>query len=352
MALKIGLNLAVPPPPPPLATTSIPTKDTSNSSEATTTAKNNKKKKRSRKDRPPDISWGRDMEDFFWPPNQEETVKYSSACDDNSNDLTPKFIPNTQSFPLIHLRQVLSPENLAWAVPQSSIPIKGSASLPGGIEEIEQHEQIVGTGKVRTVRRSIVSQLDSQGELLARILSNLPKELVAGTSGSSSNNIPHPYEDGSTVYYRTGQVDFYEEHHDSYDSGETNRDRQRAFTVLLYLRTPPGPLENGGTEFTQLTLDNSDLDNNHQRPFCAASENIKGNGKGIVVKPSAGDALVWPNFDRNGTPYGDSVHRALPVAGAEPPPNRQRHNKGSISNVIGIGKVVMNIWFEGFDKRQ
>ena len=365
MALKIGSKLATPPPPP--SETSTPHKNSKTNSRkhnhATTVSKN---KKRPRKDlrRPPVISWGRDTESFFWPPDQKETPKASSKIKNKKKkkDLALQFIPNKQAFPLIHLKQVLSPENLEWVLSQSSIPILHgrNTSLPGGTEELEQHERISSTGKVRTVRRSIVSRLDSKGELLADVLSNLPRELVAGGArqrqSSRSDNL-HPYEDGSIVYYRTGRGDFYEAHHDSYASGETHRDRQRAFTVLVYLRTPPGPPRNGGTEFPRLTC----LEDNHHRPrpfFCgvANENNNKKNGKqqqGMVVKPSAGDALVWPNFDRNGNPYTDSVHRALPVAATDEAPQRSRGQRKNVSRTGSneIGKVVMNIWFEGFDNK-
>jgi hypothetical protein len=66
------------------------------------------------------------------------------------------------------------------------------------------------------------------------------------------------------------------------------------------------------------------------------------------VKPSAEDALVWPNFDRDGKPYKDSVHRALPVAAL---PIVHKHKKASgpvvqAGNAVEdrIGKMVVNLW--------
>jgi hypothetical protein len=157
----------------------------------------------------------------------------------------------------------------------------------------------------------------------------------------------HPYEDGSVVYYRRTEGDFYDEHHDSYSPGETPRDRQRAYTILVYLRTPPGPPSVGGTEFTRLTF-SDDIEN----VACAASR--KDGTRGLIVKPSAGDALVWPNFDRDGNPYKDSVHRALPITTL---PAARKKSKGSVAQIgkteeDGIGKVVVNLWFEGSTKSQ
>jgi hypothetical protein len=146
------------------------------------------------------------------------------------------------------------------------------------------------------------------------------------------------------VYYRTAKGDFYDEHHDSFSPGDAPRERQRAYTVLLYLRAPPGPPSIGGTEFTRLTLTDGSL-------TCVDTSN---SGTGLLVKPSAGDALVWPNFDRNGRPYQDSLHRALPVAAPS------RGHKGVKLPVVQadsveqdrIGKVVVNLWFEGSGREQ
>jgi hypothetical protein len=115
---------------------------------------------------------------------------------------------------------------------------------------MEQHE-LIG-GRVSTLRRSLVSQLDPKEELLDGILSNLPAELIGGHEGNVDGlRHYHPYEDGSDVYYRKAEGDFCDEHHDSFSPGETPpRDRHRAYTILIDLRTPPGPPSIGGTEFT------------------------------------------------------------------------------------------------------
>jgi hypothetical protein len=279
----------------------------------------------------PVISWGRGMKRFFWG---ESSQSIPSEGLRSSPKMTMHQIGNKESFPLVLLRGALSSESLAWA-----LSLTADGNSVSDAEEIEQHEQLAG-GRVRALRRSLVSQLDPKGELLDGILSNLPVALVGGHD--------HPYEDGSIVYYRRREDDFYDEHHDSYAPGETPRDRQRAYTILIYLRTPSGPPSVGGTEFTRLTLRDDD-DNDNENVACAAGR--KG-GKGLVVKPSAGDALVWPNFDRDGNPYKDSVHRALPVTALPTARKESRDSAAQIGNTEedGIGKVVVNLWFEGFTK--
>jgi hypothetical protein len=202
-------------------------------------------------------------------------------------------------------------------------------------EELEQHAMIADKDSnwVHTLRRSLVSQLSTGDELLDGILSQLPTEIV-GESGLGHHL--HPYEDGSVVYYRAG--DFYDEHHDSYSPRDENhRLRQRAFTILLYLRTPPGPPSIGGTEFTRLTLLPMDASE--------SESNVKheSGSRGLVVKPSAGDALIWPNFDRDGRPYKESLHRALPVQ----VDSALANGSAAQEDDSGIGKVVVNLWFEG-----
>jgi hypothetical protein len=61
--------------------------------------------------------------------------------------------------------------------------------------------------------------------------------------------------------------------------------------------------------------------------------------QGLVVKPQAGDALVWPNFDREGNPYMGSIHSALPLG--------ETGQNIINNNDAGIGKIVINLWFEG-----
>jgi hypothetical protein len=324
MAQKIGLNLA------PKGSTR---KNDINES---------KKKKRNKvigKDTDhavPVISWGSGVERFFWGDSSEAIP---SGGFRSTTKMIMHQIRNKESFPLVHLRGALSAKSLAWALSLTA----DENSVVSDAEEIEQHERLVG-GRVRALRRSLVSQLDPKGELLDGILSNLPVALVGGHGGDSEDIHDHPYEDGSVVYYRRTEDDFYEEHHDSYSPGETLRDRQRAYTILIYLRTPSGPPSVGGTEFTRLTL----TDDN-ENVACAARG--KG-GRGLIVKPSAGDALIWPNFDREGKPYKDSVHRALPVSA----PSRARKESRSSAPQIGnkkadeIGKVVLNLWFEGSTK--
>lgn len=297
MALKIGLNI-------------VPPKVKITKNRIDGGVKQKKKKVKLATVAPPVISWGSEMERFFWPnttPGDENTKAYHIA--------------NKESFPLVLIPGALSGEYLAQALALTTNDIRE-------LEELEQHEMISDNKRVHTLRRSLVSQLSTGDELLDGILSQLPTEIEDGL---------HPYEDGSVVYYRAG--DFYDEHHDSYSPrDESHRLCQRAYTVLLYLRTPPGPPSIGGTEFTRIT------------PLPASESNVKqdscierkegGSSSGLIVKPSAGDLLIWPNFDRDGYPYKESLHRALPVQVAS-------SANGSVTQDSEIAKVVVNLWFEG-----
>ena len=330
LALKIGLNIAP--------------KGSTNKNDVNQAKKKRKEKKVKGKGTGhavPFISWGCNMERFFWP---SENPKAEALPSDrgSTTKMTMHHITNKESFPLVLLNGLLSAESLAWALSLTTDDISANSnSVVSDAEEMEQHE-LIG-GRVRTLRRSLVSQLDPKGELLDGILSNLPVELVGGHEGDADGlRHHHPYEDGSVVYYRKAEGDFYDEHHDSFYPGETPRDRQRAYTILIYLRTPPGPPSIGGTEFTRLTL-TDDIEN------VGCAERRK-DGRGLVVKPRAGDALVWPNFDRDGKPYKDSVHRALPVVAV---PTARKEGRGSSAQAGSaekdsrIGKVVVNLWFEG-----
>ena len=83
---------------------------------------------------------------------------------------------------------------------------------------------------------------------------------------------PHPCPDSQ---------DFYAEHHDSWWPGGAKFEIQRAVTVLFYLESPSDHQADegagGGTEF----------------PGLGTNEN-----EPLVVRPPAGDILVWPNFDK------------------------------------------------------
>eukprot|EP00566_Odontella_aurita_P020272 CAMPEP_0113582190 /NCGR_PEP_ID=MMETSP0015_2-20120614/31756_1 /TAXON_ID=2838 /ORGANISM="Odontella" /LENGTH=290 /DNA_ID=CAMNT_0000486793 /DNA_START=120 /DNA_END=992 /DNA_ORIENTATION=+ /assembly_acc=CAM_ASM_000160 len=252
------------------------------------------KNKRRHAPRTPTIEWNSQVEHYFW-----------GHCGEQNPSI--QRIENDEDFPLFHLSDVLSPESLERAFTLLSETEE---------EEIEQHELV--SGRPSCIRRSLVSQLDPSGELLELLISSLPAELL--------NEEHHPYEDGSAVAYRCAETDFYDVHHDSFSPGDaTLRKRQRAYTVLIYLQTPPGPPSNGGTEFPKLI----------------ATNGVNGNAddaKGLIVKPQAGDALVWPNFDSKGKPERNSVHRALSVRGSQ---------EGQFNDDAKIGKVVINLWFEG-----
>jgi hypothetical protein len=260
-----------------------------------------KKTKQKQELRAPIIHWSSQLEDFFW--GQE---------DGPSNPSSIRRIENDQAFPLLLVSDILSSDALDRV---SSL----LSETPN--EEIEQHELVHGN-KVSAIRRSLVSQLDPNGELLELLTSSLPDELVC-------QHQHHPYEDGSVISYRSTEQDFYAEHHDSFDPDETTlRTRQRAYTILVYLQTPPGPESNGGTEFTRLSSPiGGDGDNSSE--------------EGLIVKPQAGNALIWPNFDRHGKPDPNSVHRALPVI----PGQEGLFDKDATTTAID--KIVVNLWFEG-----
>jgi hypothetical protein len=354
MARKIGLQVV-----PNVSSASNRTKtDSRNNNETTKKRKGRRGKVGTVKDMDttstddavvPVISWESGMERFFWGPRHNNNSREAINVNTNMTMHQMQMIGNQESFPLVILRGAVPAESLAWAL-----------ELTDGVvsQEIEQHERL--HGRVRALRRSLVSQLDPQGELLQGILSQLPVALVGNhgsmykhsspdTQNSMDSHRYHAYEDGSVVYYRRG--DFYDEHHDSYALGEPPRDRQRAYTILLYLRTPPGPPSVGGTEFTRLTP----LGNNHDNDDETLNKCVEGRKdgtRGLIVKPRAGDALVWPNFDRDGNPYQDSAHRALPVAATAAAAARRKESSTAAAVAAQVaGKVVVNLWFEGSTKK-
>ena len=82
------------------------------------------------------------------------------------------------------------------------------------------------------------------------------------------------------------------------------RAQQRAYTVLVYLKSPDGPSHCGGTEFTRLTGLGQPGRGGGEEEGAGGAEREgrkhKEARKGLVVKPRAGDALIWPNFDIDG----------------------------------------------------
>ena len=285
---------------------------------------NNTKTAKEKRMKVPKITWGKTVKDFFWDNDEHELLPLVSI------------IENEQNFPLYLLRNVLPPQHLERVLSLATDP-----KTIDDAEEMEQHE-LVG-GKPRALRRSLVKQLkynqneleskhDASREILDMVVSGLPPDLVRkGMMRANPNKQNHSYEDGSIVYYRSGESDFYHAHHDSYAPGDPVRERQRAYTVLLYLRAPAASPWMGGTEFSRLT----------PLPKAAAVKNGTNfkQKRGLVVKPEAGDALVWPNFDREGNPNIDSVHSALPLG---------KTGRNIINNNDdGMGKIVINLWFEG-----
>jgi hypothetical protein len=310
------------------------------------TKKNKRNKNKGSQQQPPIIEWSDQTKSFFWGNSNSNSNTTNSSSDKNIQR-----IENKENFPLFLLSDVLSPASLDRAL-----------ALLSDIqyEELEQHERVVRDSRdgknrqeeVRSIRRSLVSQLDARqdenNKLLALLLSSLPADLHDNDSKF------HPYEDGSVVSYRYDQHDFYDEHHDSYDADQPLRTKQRAYTVLFYLQMPPSSppssssssntTSNGATEFTRLTpIDIKKHDDDTQQ------EN------GLLVTPQAGHALVWPNFDATGRPHPDSVHRALPVFLSQQQQQQQQQNISGKNNDTmmdsdnrsNIGKVVVNLWFEG-----
>jgi len=318
MALKIGLNV-------------VPASHYSSNIKNNTTARlehgNTNKTKKKKTKAPIIILWGRKAKEFFWKKDPN-SLKKKFICE-TGRQLTMKQITNDQNFPLFQIENVLDHATLDRA--QSLLADRNVMKYA---EELEQHELV--DGKVKALRRSFVSQLSYQNDDISRqildlVMTNLPINLVEGTKQNESkdndleSDHPHPYEDGSIVYYRATGNDFYDTHHDSYDPNEPPRTHQRAYTILLYLRVPLGSPTNGGTEFPRLTLSSS-------------------SNKAVVVKPIAGDALLWPNFNIEGNPCMQSVHRALPMQTAN---NKYHKHQDDSNDHDEMSKIVINLWFEG-----
>jgi len=329
--------------------------------------KKKKKKKRAKKrsSLPPPISWGMNAKNFFWGKSDADNshheqqhqlknaqnLQYTSS--EGGRQLKVELISNDQGFPLYQIHNVLPRQSLNRAI---SLLIDND--IKSYAEELEQHELV--KGKPHALRRSLVSQLryscddNYSHELMDLILAGLPINLVKGMhedtdKDKSSVNHPHPYEDGSVVYYRATGNDFYNTHHDSYDPEEPPRRHQRAYTILLYLRAPDGSLKVGGTEFPRLT----------KRGRLYSKESDAGNADSnevIVVKPRAGDAICWPNFDLAGKPYMDSIHKALPIPKERKGQVGSNQGSGEIYSTghhkTDLSKIVVNLWFEGYAKNR
>ena len=291
-----------------------------------------RRKKEAKKKLPnkvPTIKWDKNVHNFFWGDT-------SLLPDSSFEGQQTEWIENEEDFPLYLIRNVLPSESV-----NRVMSLLMDDRIISNAEEMEQHELV--NGKPQALRRSLVSRLvynndrtkskvDADGgstnpdsiEILDMISSRLPTGLV----GEVQRNGAHPYEDGSVVYYRANGEDFYNTHHDSYDPEEPPRERQRAYTILVYLLSPPGDPLLGGTEFPFLTPKHS--------PGNLSNGQKTEPKRGLMCKPRAGDALIWPNFDRDGKPCMDSIHRALSYK-----------DKNESNNNSRIGKIVINMWFEG-----
>lgn len=166
--------------------------------------------------------------------------------------------------------------------------------------------ELVG-GEPCTLRRSLVKRLkynqnelestkhDTSREILDMVVSWLPPDLVRkGMMRANPNKLNHSYEDGPIVYYRSAESDFYYHALPSPAYSSTENDSSKKWYKLE-------------TE------------------------------TGIGGQPQAGDALVWPNFDRDGNPYMGSIHSALPLG--------KTGQNIMNDNDAGIGKIVINLWF-------
>jgi hypothetical protein len=262
---------------------------------------------------PPSIVWDDEVAEYLW---SHETR-----------------VSNAENWPVLHFEKMLHGQTLQEARDCVTFLAQSSAAL-----SIEQNEGSAAIRRSRVVNLSpggvpgrnyfsgaSVQPFVSDHERAATeklrelVLRSLPLPLQAALDGSA-----HACEDCSLVLYDQ-PADFFAEHHDSWWPGSPAHAVQRSFTILVYLFSPTHNLqegaaknkvtEGGGTEFTNLrTTDGSPL----------------------VLRPPAGDVIMWPNFDRNGNWSSLAFHRAVAVA--------KRH----FDEASGLPpKAVVNLWFKG-----
>jgi hypothetical protein len=352
IAIGLGLNV-VPKPRGSKKETSKGSSSCDVSSQSKTKRKKKKKNAgRSSQHTVPTIIWGESSYDFFWGASANNGIDEMDGGVPVLSSLSTtdkQWIANHEGFPLYLLQNVLSSKALKeiQSIVMNEDKIRDA-------NEIEQHELV--KGEPHALRRSLVSRLvydndpsrrPYDNEILDRIFSELPNSLVSSSEQQQAQqllNDDHPYEDGSIVYYRNNGQDFYNTHHDSYDPDDPPRKRQRAYTILLYLDAPRGNESSGGTEFpllTPLLSHNTNNNNNNDNKEVVATTSRETT---VIVKPKNGEALVWPNFDQDGKPYMDSMHRALSIK------NESKMNRGN--GVPDIEKVVVNVWFEGMTQHK
>ena len=268
---------------------------------------------------PPSITWGNALGDYLW---EHEARVY-----------------NEENWPVLLFKGLLHREALSEA--QACV---SSLVSTGAAQSIEQNDGSTAIRRSRVVNLSPGGvpgryygsgsyeqpfkndhERSSAENLRETILACLPAPLQAALEEGGS---AHVFEDSSLVLYDK-PADFYAEHHDSWWPGSPQHTVQRSFTILAYLlsptdaavddlgtesRTAPAS-ESGGTEFT----------------------NLKGaDGQPLVLRPPAGDVIMWPNFDRDGNWSSLAYHRAVAVA--------KKHFKEGSSLPP---KAVVNVWFEG-----
>jgi len=309
---------------------------------------------------PPRIVWDPAVVDYFWS---------DSDPDAESEEASSKArVANMAGWPVLHLRGLLSREALAEAQANLKVLARSALTSPieqfGGGSEGGEGGELVRTsrvanispggapkreygsggapGWVRQARKADPGAAAAADGLREAVLKRLPPPLrqTGEAGGGPGHAFGHPFEDGSLVLYdRPG--DFYGVHHDSWSPGARMFPAQRAFTVLVYLVSPADELGTdllagspcgGGTEFPNLLG--------------------KEGGAPLVLRPAAGDAIVWPNFDRDGSYSELPLHRALAIEAAAEADTEADTEAGAAQDPAPdregatFRKAVLNLWFE------
>ena len=281
---------------------------------------------------PPQIVWGPSTEAFFW----------GSDTDEQSAQPLVR-ISNNQDWPLLHYRGYLSPRELEAAL----ILARRAETSAEEVEQFEPDGTLIRRSRVVTLapppRGGVAVHAGGAGgggwsegdasTLREVVLGGLPTALKSDLAQT------HPFEDASLVFYdgeppscSNSSLSFYDVHHDSWFEGDPLDVAHRAYTLLVYLHSPSdvhdddddddegdgeSGLENGGTQFPRLLQA----------------------GQPVTLRPAAGDALLWPNFSRDGTYSTSPVHAALPLV--------LDSSKSRSSARLFSRKAVINVWFHG-----
>ena len=291
----------------------------------------------------PRITWAQSTADFFWKQNDH-----------------PGLVANSQDWPIFHLSRFLSPADL------DEVQVL-CAKAEQAAEDVEQFEpdgtlirrsQVVnlspGPGSanespaVATHRARMWNDQDST-TIRHKVLAALPEELIGGEDARRQ----HPFEDASLVFYSSGGS-FYDSHHDSWFHGDPMDIAHRAFTLLLYLKSPEDSAGNTDGERlpdgreTGASGGGSDRSNGGTR-----FPELLVRGEPLTLRLRAGDALLWPNFQCDGSYSTAPTHCALPLVSAAPAP-APTSKQPQVEQMPGAGslqlqseKVVLNMWFLG-----